>query len=753
MQISEYHISGRSCAACAASVERVTRRVPGIEQAVVNLTTERLRVRGGEYADEAILAAVAKAGFSAARIEDRKKQSEQDRLERDRALGMQKRRTVIALLFALPLLYLAMGPMLSLPSPISMHHQPLLYALVQIALLLPIVICGRHFYVRGIGALVRLSPNMDSLIALGTIASIGYSLVSVARIAQGDASSAHALYFDSAGVIIALVLFGKTLESRSKMKTADAIYGLMSLTPETAHVLRADGGEVTLPVESLMTGDRIAVRPGERVPVDGVIDSGHAALDESMLTGESLPVDKSGGDPVTGGSINGSTYFTFVASRVGDDTTLSQMIRLVEDAQGSKAPVSRLADRISAIFVPCVTGIALLAACAWLLAGESFAFALTVFVSVLVIACPCALGLATPTAIMVGTGIAAKEGILIKSGEALETAHDLKAIAFDKTGTITVGKPVVTDVLPYGSMDPTEFLTLFASAEQGSEHPLAEAILTYAAAQGIRLRTAEAFRAIPGRGAACILSGQRVLVGNRAHMTESGVSLPEDASAPAKEGKTPMFLAVEGVFSGTIAVADAIRDDSAQAVQALTSLGIRCVLLTGDNPAAAGAIARQAGIREVQAELLPDEKLTRIHALKTETQPVGMVGDGVNDAPALAAADIGFSVGSGTDVSIASADIVLMRDSLLGVADAIRISRETMRIIRENLFWAFFYNCIGIPVAAGLLHAFGGPLLSPMIAALAMSLSSVTVLSNTLRLNRVHARNSRENRKNTACIR
>lgn len=737
MELKEYKITGMTCAACAAQVERVTKRLPGVEASSVNLATERLRIRGESLTDDAVFAAVQKAGFSASPVGDRRSQAESDRAERQTRQKVQKRRLIVALCFAVPLFYASMGPMIGLPFPISMHDQPVAYAIVQMVLLLPVLIAGRHFYVRGFRALLRGAPNMDTLIAIGTVSSIGYSIYSFIRILSGDAMAAHDMYWESAGVIVALVMLGKHLESQSKQKTGDAVYRLLSLTPDTAHVLGKDGTEHELPVEHLVVGDRLIVRAGERIPTDGILEEGDASADESMLTGESLPVEKHPGDALTGGSINGNTRLVMRATRVGDDTTLAQMVRLVEDAQGSKAPISRLADRISAVFVPVVGAIALISAILWLLAGESFSFALTIFVSVLVIACPCALGLATPTAIMVGTGLAAQYGILIKSGEALEHTQNLSVIAMDKTGTVTNGKPVVTDLLPEGLAE-TDFLQLFASGEQGSEHPLARAILAAAQERKLSLLPVSDFTALPGRGARASVDGKTLLMGNAALLTEANVTVPEAYLQLARQGKTPMYLSVDGVFAGCAAVADTIKADSAEAVRLLDGIGVRSILLTGDNAATASAIAKEAGIDDVRAGLMPADKLNCIQRLQAEGAHVGMAGDGINDAPALALADVGFAVGSGTDVSIASADVVLMHDRLTDVVEAIRISKCTMRIIRENLFWAFFYNSIGIPIAAGLLHIFGGPLLSPMIAALAMSFSSVTVLSNTLRLKRVY---------------
>lgn len=733
MEIAEYKITGMHCAACAAAIERAMRRTPGVETGSVNLATERLRVRGTGFTDETILAAVDKAGFSASRITDLRTQSQQDRIAQKRALALQTRQAIVAIAFAIPLFYLSMGPMIGLPSPISMHDKPLLYACVQVLLLIPILIAGRRFYISGFKALFHGSPNMDTLVAVGTIASIAYSLASLIRIVNGDAAAAHDMYWESAGVIIALVMLGKLFEARSKRKTSDAVDRMMRLTPETATVLSPDGTERKIPVTQLMVGDSIRVHPGERVPTDGRITEGVAHLDESMLTGESMPVDKLAGDPVTGGSINGNTAFTFSATRVGNDTTLADMIRLVEEAQGSKAPISRLADKISGIFVPVVFGIAILAAVIWAVAGKDIGFILKVFVSVLVIACPCALGLATPTAIMVGTGAAAERGILIKSGEALETVHALRAVAFDKTGTLTIGKPTVTDVCPVDGNE-RDFLQLFASGEQGSEHPIGSAIVRYAGGQGIAILPSTEFAAVSGFGATATVGGKHLSMGNAAFLGDAASAIPIATLALSNEGKSVVHLSVDGRYAGSVAVADTIRADSAHAVGLLRKSGIHTALITGDNSETAAAIARQAGIENVLSQVTPEKKAEAVKTLQAQFGKVAMVGDGVNDAPALATADVGIAAGSGTDVAISGADIVLMQERLDCVTEAIAISNLTMRIIRMNLFWAFFYNCVGIPIAAGVLYAFGGPLLSPMIAALAMSLSSVTVVTNALSL-------------------
>lgn len=726
MVVQDYQITGMHCAACASTIERACLRLDGVEAASVNLAAERLRVRGEAIAEGAVEAAVKRAGFAAERLTGDTNQLARMREDWMKADKRERTRAIIAIVFGALLFYLAMGPMIGLPSPISMHELPFFYALTQIILLIPIVTAGRHFYSRGFLALFRLSPSMDSLVAVGTLAAIAYSAASFVRIVKGDASAAHDMYWESAGVIIALVLLGKLFEARSKRRAANAVDRMLSLAPKTAILILEDGSEREVLSEQLLAGDHVRVRPGERIPADGEIVSGEASIDESMLTGESLLVEKSAGDAVTGGSMNANTAFTFRVTRSGQDTTLAAMARMVEDAQATKPQVSRLADRVSAIFVPVVFGIALLAAVIWLISGQALGMALRVFVSVLVIACPCALGLATPTAVMVGTGAAAEHGVLIRNGDALENAHKLTTLVLDKTGTITTGKPAVTSV-DAANMDESDFLRLFASGEQHSEHPIARAIVSHALAQGLGLLPCEGFTAVTGLGAEAEIGDRYLLMGNQRFMQENGIDLPDTPGAS-------VYLAADDEYMGSITVADPLKADSAEAITRLQELGLKTLLLTGDNEAAAKAVAAEAGIADYYAQVLPAGKIERVLALRAEGRMVGMVGDGINDAPALTAANVGFAIGAGSDIALASADIVLMRDSLHSVSDAIEISKYTMRIIRQNLFWAFFYNVIGIPIAAGLLYAFGGPLLSPMFAALAMSLSSVTVVTNALRL-------------------
>jgi Cu+-exporting ATPase len=738
-------VGGMTCASCSAAVERAIKKLPGIQVSSVNLATERAVVKYDPAAVRLseIKGAIKKAGYeplameavSAARIDEHA-------AAKEREIKSMWRKFIVSAAFSVPLLYIAMGHMIGWPLPKILHpmERPLFFALVQIVLVIPSIITGRRFYVVGAKALLHRAPNMDSLIAMGTSAAIIYSLFSVFRIAGGELAAVEELYFETAGIIITLILLGKTLEAVSKGRTSASIKKLMGLKPKTATVLQ-EGREIELPIDEVEPGDMILVRPGERVPVDGRVASGASAVDESMLTGESIPVDKGPGDQITGGTINKNGALTFVAERVGADTALARIIKLVEDAQGSKAPIARMADVISGIFVPVVFGIAIVAAAAWLIAGHTAGAALTIFVAVLTIACPCALGLATPTAIMVGTGKGAELGILIKSGEALETAGKLNVVVFDKTGTITEGRPVLTDLLPAPGVEEGGLLGMAAAAAKASEHPLGEAIVAAAAARDLRLPRVDSFRALPGRGIEALIetstgSGD-FLLGNARLMAEKGVdtsALVQRAQLLASEGKTPMYAAYEGKPVGLIAVADVVKQGSAPAIARLHEMGIRTVMITGDSRPTAEAIARQVGIDRVLAEVLPGDKAAEVARLQTGGKLVAMVGDGINDAPALAKADVGIAIGSGTDVAMESADIVLMRGELDGVASALELSRRVMKNIKQNLFWAFGYNVLGIPVAAGLLYAFGGPLLSPVIAAAAMSMSSVSVLTNALRL-------------------
>ncbi len=734
-------VGGMTCAACAKAIERAVGKLPGVESVAVNLATERAQVRwdGALLRLSEIKEAIRSAGYEPLALDSGAKVDEHQKAK-ERETRLLWTNFAVSAFFSIPLLYVAMGAMLGLPIPASLApmQYPLSYALFQIALVAPVLVAGRRFYSVGFKAILRGGPNMDSLIAMGTTAAVAYSLFSVYRITQGDFSQVDHLYFETAGVIITLILLGKSLESVTKGRTSESIKKLMALSPKTATILRGDA-ELEIPVEEVEVGDLVRVRPGEKIPVDGEVVSGASAVDESMLTGESLPVDKAAGDKVVGASVNKNGALLFRAERVGADTALSRIVKLVEDAQGSKAPIARMADVVSGWFVPIVFGIAVAAALAWALAGHDAAFSLTVFVAVLTIACPCALGLATPTAIMVGTGKGAEHGVLFKSGAALETAHRVDMVVFDKTGTLTQGRPELTDLVPSGGFAADDLLSLAASAERGSEHPLGEAIVRAAAARGAAILPAEDFAALPGHGIEAKVGGRLVLIGNPRFLAARGVDaaagLPE-AERLSGQGKTPMFVAVDLSYAGLVAVADVVKESSAAAVAALHAMGVEVAMITGDSSRTAAAIAAQVGIDRVLAEVLPQDKAAEVKKLQAEGRKVAMVGDGINDAPALAQADVGVAVGSGTDVAMESADIVLMRSDLLDVPTAFKLSKSVIRNIKQNLFWAFGYNVLGIPVAAGLLYAFGGPLLNPIIAAAAMSMSSVSVLTNALRLKR-----------------
>ena len=733
-------ISGMTCAACARAVERSINKLPGINEVNVNLATEKAMVvyDTSKVRISVIKDAISKAGYTPLEIkEDEAADKEKER--RQKEINTLRTRFIISIVFAVPRFYIAMGHMTGLPLPdiIMPGLHPLNFGIAQLLLTIPIMAVGYRFYTVGFSRLFRRAPNMDSLIAIGTGAAFLYGIYAIYRIIGGDTEYAMDLYFETAGVIISLILLGRYLEAVSKGKTSETIKKLMGLSPKTAVVIH-DDKEIVIPVEEVEVGDIVLVRPGERIPVDGEVIEGRTSVDESMLTGESIPVEKNPGSRIVGGSINKNGTVRFKATRVGKDTTLARIIKLVEDAQGSKAPIAKMADVISGYFVPIVITIAVIAAAAWALSGESAVFSLTIFISVLVIACPCALGLATPTAIVVGTGKGAEYGVLIKSGEALETAHKIDTIIFDKTGTITEGEPKVTDIITNGDISQDELLQFSASAEAGSEHPLGEAIVNSARDRNLELMRAESFEAIPGHGIEVIIQGKKMLLGNKKLMDDRNIRIPlqNEADRLSEEGKTPMFVAIDGRLAGIIAVADVIKPSSGKAVEALHRMGIEIVMITGDNRRTAGAIARQVGIDRVLAEVLPQDKAEEVKKLQAEGRKVAMVGDGINDAPALVQADIGIAIGSGTDVAMESADIVLIRNDLMDVSAAIQLSKATIRNIKQNLFWAFAYNSAGIPVAAGLLHLFGGPLLNPMIAAGAMAFSSVSVVTNALRLRR-----------------
>lgn len=735
-----FKVKGMSCSSCANRLERLVQKLEGVEAASVNFATEKLTVKlnADVIGYNQLKEATQSAGFELLTDEEIKQQPTKEVTEAHRLF----KRFMISLIFSVPLLIISMGHMVGLPLPhmIDPMRNPLNFGLIQLVLTLPVVFTGYKFYQVGIKNLVQLSPNMDSLVAIGTLTAFLYSLFGIYQISQGDAHYAMHLYFESAAVILTLITFGKYLEAVSKGKTSQAIKALMGLAPKTATVERK-GVELEVPIEEVMVGDLVLVKPGEKLPVDGEVVEGMTAIDESMLTGESIPVEKTVGSQVIGASLNKTGFIKYKATRVGRDTALSQIVKLVEDAQGSKAPIAKMADIISAYFVPIVMGLAVISSLLWKVSGESDVFALSIFISVLVIACPCALGLATPTAIMVGTGKGAEYGVLIKGGEALEMTHRLQTIVFDKTGTITEGKPKVTDVLAL-SLSEEQLLSYAASAEKASEHPLGEAIVREAQDRGYALCELESFHAMIGRGIEGVILGQKLLIGNLKLMVEHQIdvsSLQEKTDELAYEGKTPMYMAIDGELAGVIAVADTVKESSKKAIETLHQMGIQVAMITGDNQKTADAIARQVGIDLVLAEVLPADKANEVKKLQQSGRKVGMVGDGINDAPALAQADIGIAIGSGTDVAIESADIVLMKSDLMDVSTAIRLSKATILNIKENLFWAFAYNVLGIPVAMGVLHLFGGPLLNPMIAAAAMSLSSVSVLHNALRLRKFKA--------------
>ena len=746
-------IGGMHCAACSRAVERALKKTEGIEEANVNIATEKAVLNFDDkklkYND--IVNVVVNAGYQVVG-------KEEDPAERKaKEIKEQKIRLIVSAVFSIPLFYISMAPMVSIvkfpiPSFLVHHINPQVFSIVAILLCVPVMISGYKFYTLGYPALFRGSPNMDSLVAIGTTAAFVYSIYSSILAFMGLNPHGENLNYESDAVIITLVQFGKYLEARSKGKTGEAIKKLMGLQPKTATIIK-DGEEKEIKISEVKVDDIVLVRPGEKIPVDGEIIEGYSSVDESMLTGESIPVEKSVGDKVVGASINKTGSFKFKAQKVGADTALAQIIKLVEDAQGSKAPIAHIADVVSSYFVPAVITIALISAVIWFIALHNFVFSLTVFVSVLVIACPCALGLATPTAIMVGTGKGAELGILFKNAEALEVSQKINAVMFDKTGTLTEGKPYVTDII---SDDKDKLLLIAASAENGSEHPLGEAIVREAKEKNIKLLDIENFKAIAGFGIEVFIDNKKVLMGNDKLMNKENINIENYHSymeSLSKEGKTPMYVAYDNKLLGVIACADKLKKESIDAIRRLHKLGIKTAMITGDNKNTANSVAKEAGIDIVFAEVLPEEKSKEVKKLQDEGNIVAMVGDGINDAPALTQANVGIAIGSGTDVAIESADIVLVKSNTNDVVTAIELSKATMRDIKQNLFWAFCYNVIGIPIAAGVLHVFREPLiassigdflvaimgkdllLNPIFAALAMSLSSVSVVTNALRLN------------------
>ena len=748
-QTKQFQIEGMSCASCATTIEKATANLKGVKISNVNFPKETLTITYDANAvnPQEIEETVKKSGYKAT-LMDQSAQVDVAEEHKERAENKAEQikntwnKFVYSLIFMVPLLYIAMGPMIGLPVPeiISAHSHPLVMAWVEFFLALPVLIINRDFYNRGFKALAVGHPNMDSLVALGTGVAFLYSAWNTGLLMMGDMSQAHNLYYEASAMILVLITLGNYFEALSTGKTGDAISKLLNLVPKMAFVKQGDQF-VEVPVKDLKVGDIVQVKPGAKVPIDGQVIDGGTNIDESMITGESLPVEKTVGDNVVGGSVNQNGSILIKVTKVGDDTMLAQMVRLVEEAQDSKAPIAKIADRVAGIFVPTVMAIAVVSFLAWKIFGhESWGFSMTILISVLVIACPCALGLATPTAIMVGTGKGAENGILIKNGDALEKAKQIQTIIFDKTGTLTTGKPVVTDVIVANdNYTKDQMMLLIKAMENQSEHPLAKAIMDYQVETDKPLDPITNFQALSGFGIQADIENHTYFFGNQALMEQQGLkvdaALEEQSHTLANEGKTPMFFADLQHIIGVVAVADTIKETSKQAVEQLQKMGIDVVMVTGDNKRTASAIAKQLGITHVLSEVVPEGKSSKVKELQEQTQGyVAMVGDGINDAPALAQADVGIAIGSGTDIAIESADIVLMNSDIEDVVTAIRLSRATMKNIKENLFWAFAYNVLGIPVAMGILYLFGGPLLNPMIAGAAMSLSSVCVVLNALRL-------------------
>jgi len=735
MITQKYTIKGMTCAACSSAVERVTRKIDGVAESNVNLTTGLMTITYDEtkVTPELVIKKVDRAGFGAELyVEEKKEDNQEDDIQKT------KRRLICNIILAIPLLYICLGHMLPitlpLPAFMDMHKAPFNFAFVQLVLTTIILINGRKFYLVGFKSLFKGHPNMDSLVAIGTGSAFIYSLIMTIGI-PSNPESAHNLYYESAAVVVTLVMLGKYMEGRSKNKTSEAIRKLMELAPDTAIVIR-DGEQIEVPVEEVTIEETILIKPGSRIPLDGVILEGSTSVDESMLTGESIPVEKTNGDEVIGGSVNYQGAVSVKVTHVGADTTLAKIVKMMEDAQGKKAPISKVADTVAGYFVPTVMEIAVVAAIIWALLGHDITFVLTIFVSVLVIACPCALGLATPTAIMVGTGLGANHGILIKSGEALEISHKVNAVVLDKTGTITEGKPSVTQLITRDISD-EELLMIAASCEQVSEHPLGTAIVNEAKTRKIELQEVTKFQSITGQGIQANIENKIYYIGNKKLCVEQQIDYTEyevEATELANKGQTPMFVGSEGIVIGIVAVADTLKETSAEAIQKIKGLGIEVYMLTGDNKLTADYIGQKVNVDHVIAEVLPSDKASVVEKLQKEGKCVMMVGDGINDAPALVQADVGVAIGSGSDIALDSSDVVLMKSDLHDVYKAIKLSKATIRNIKQNLFWAFFYNACGLPLAAGALYAINGMLLSPVIGGFAMSLSSVCVVSNALRL-------------------
>lgn len=771
MKKEKFDVTGMTCSACSSRVEKCVSKLSGAEKVSVNLLTNSMQVEYDENVlqEGQIIDAVVKAGYGASvqgegtvKKEAAKGSVGGSSSPVEEQIRNMKMRLIVSFAFLIPLMYVSMGHMVGLPLPSFLEEAEngVSFAFTQFLFCLPVIYVNRKYFIKGYQTLFHLAPNMDSLIAIGSTASLVYGIFAIYRMSYGLANGDmelvhryyHDLYFESAAMILALITVGKYLETKSKGKTSEAITKLLDLAPKTATVERG-GKEMEIPADQVQAGDIVIVRPGGSIPVDGFIIEGSTSVDEAAITGESIPVHKQVNDTVIAATVNKTGFIRFKATRVGEDTTFSQIIRLVEEASSSKAPIAKTADKIAGIFVPTVMGISIVTAIAWLIAGAAFEFALSCAICVLVISCPCALGLATPVAIMVGTGKGAENGILIKSGEALETAHNIKSVVLDKTGTITQGKPVVTDVET--ELSESDFLKIAAGLERGSEHPLAEAILEYAGAKGIKGERTEEFLSVPGQGVKGKINGRWYYAGNSRMMKEQGISLgvyEKRLETLADEGKTPMIFAEENKIIGILSVADVVKPTSRQAVQQLKELGIEVVMLTGDNKRTAEAIRKKLDIDTVIAEVMPQDKEREIARLQEQGKTVAMIGDGVNDAPALARADVGMAIGAGTDVAIESADVVLMKNDLLDAVTAIRLSKAVIRNIKQNLFWAFFYNALGIPVAAGVFYTAFGWKLNPMLGAAAMSMSSIFVVTNALRLKRFRPFAKREENKQEKAV-